>query len=228
MSAYSSVKIFSLSGRQGTLPPRSVLPETDSQVIRCPLSQEVRQVKMEIQLFTCKKWNMTETKSQVTSSRSKAQIDNVRGNTNFVVVQKLSCVRLFATLWTAAHQAFLSFNISWNVLKLMSMESVMPSSHLVLCRPLLQPSVFPSIRVFSKESALHIRGPKYQSFSFSISPFSEYPGLIFEYGIQLILIKTLQILFGEGTIKIYPSTKVGGVSPLKCYYFSFSFHTLAH
>ena len=107
---------------------------------------------------------MTETKSQVTSSRSKAQIDKVRGNTNFVVVQKLSCVRLFATLWTAAHQAFLSFNISWNVLKLMSMESVMPSSHLVLCRPLLQPSVFPSIRVFSNVLVRSGRGP-YSLFS---------------------------------------------------------------
>ena len=81
------------------------------------------------------------------------------------------------TPWTAAQQASLSFNISWSLLKLMSIESVMTSNHLILCRPLL-PSVFPSIRVFSSESALCIRWPKYWSFNFSISPSSEYSGLI--------------------------------------------------
>ena len=83
------------------------------------------------------------------------------------------------TPWTAAHQASLSFTISQSLLKLMSIESVMPSSHLILCHPLLLlPSIFPSIRVFPNESALRIRCPKYWSFSFSISPSNEYPGLI--------------------------------------------------
>ena len=80
--------------------------------------------------------------------------------------------------WTAAHQASLSFTIPQSLLKLMSIESVSPSNHLILCHPLLLPSVFPSIRVFSSELALHIRWPKYWSFSFSISPSSEYSGLI--------------------------------------------------
>ena len=94
-------------------------------------------------------------------------------------VQSFSCVQLFATPRTTAHRASLYFTISQSLLKLMCIESVMPSSHLVLCRPLLLlPSVFPSIRVFSAESALCIRWPKYWSFSFSISPSSEYSGLI--------------------------------------------------
>ena len=96
-----------------------------------------------------------------------------------VFVWLLSRVRLFVTPWTAACQASLSFTISQNLFKLMSVESVMPSNHLILCRPLLfLPSIFPSIRVFSNESALHIRWPKYWSFSFSISPSKEYSGLI--------------------------------------------------
>ena len=94
-------------------------------------------------------------------------------------VQSLSRIRLFATPWTAARQASLSFTISWSLLKLVSIESVMPSSHLVLCRPLgLLPSILPSIRVFSNESVLHIRWAKYWSVSFNISPSSEYSGLI--------------------------------------------------
>ena len=94
-------------------------------------------------------------------------------------VQSLSCVQLFATSWTAAWQASLSITNTWSSLKLMSIESVMPSSHLILCRPiLLLPSIFPSIRVFSNESVLHIRWPKYWSFSFSITPSNEYSGLI--------------------------------------------------
>ena len=93
------------------------------------------------------------------------------------VVQWLSCVQLFATPWTAARQAFLSFTIFWSLLKLMSTESVMPSNYLILCHPLLLlPSIFPSVRVFSSESALHIRWPKY--WSLSISPSNEYSGLI--------------------------------------------------
>ena len=83
------------------------------------------------------------------------------------------------TPWTAARQASLSFTISWSLLKLMSIESMMPSNHLIFCPALLLlPSIFPSIRVFSSELALHIRWPKYWSFSFSISPSNEYSGLI--------------------------------------------------
>ena len=94
----------------------------------------------------------------------------------FSYVQSLSHVRLFVTPWTAAHQATLSITNTQSLLKLMSIASVMPSSHLILCHPLLLlPSIFPSIRVFSNESVLHIRWPKYWSFSFSIS---EYSGLI--------------------------------------------------
>ena len=97
----------------------------------------------------------------------------------FSSVQLLSRVRVFATPWTAAHQASLSITSFWSLLKLMCKESVMPSSHLILCRPLLLlPSIFPSIRVFSNESVLRIRQPKYWSFSFSISPSNEYSGLI--------------------------------------------------
>ena len=96
----------------------------------------------------------------------------------FSSVQPLSCVQLFATPWTAACQASLSFTISQSLLRLMSIESVMPSNHFILYRPLLLPSIFPSIRVFPNESALHIRWPKYWSFSFSISPSNDYSGLI--------------------------------------------------
>ena len=97
----------------------------------------------------------------------------------FVVVQSVSHVQLFVTPWTAACQASLSFTISQSFLKLMSTESVMPSKHVILCHPLLLlPSTFPSIRVFSNESSLHIRWPKYWSVSFSISPSNAYSGLI--------------------------------------------------
>ena len=94
-------------------------------------------------------------------------------------VQSLSCFRLFATPWTAARQASLSITKSWSLLRLMSIMSVMPSNHLILCHPLfLLPSIFPSIRVFSNESVLHIMWPKCWSFSFSISPSNTYSGLI--------------------------------------------------
>ena len=97
----------------------------------------------------------------------------------FSSVQLFSYVQLFTTPWTAAYQAFLSITNSWSLLKLMSTELVMPSNHLILCHPLLlPPSIFPSSRVFSNESALLIRWPKYWSFSFSISPSNEYSGLI--------------------------------------------------
>ena len=95
------------------------------------------------------------------------------------VVQLLSCVQLFATPWTVTHKASLSFTISRSSLKLKSIESVMPSSHLILCHPLLLlPPILPSIRVFSNESTLCMRWPKYWSFSFNISPSKEHPGLI--------------------------------------------------
>ena len=94
-----------------------------------------------------------------------------------VVVQSLSRIWLFVTAWTAAHQASLSFTVSWSLLKLTSAEPVMPSKHLILCRPLhLLSSIFPSIRVFYNELPLHIRWPEY--WSFSISPSNEYSGLI--------------------------------------------------
>ena len=97
----------------------------------------------------------------------------------FSSVQLLSRVWLFATPWIAARQASLSITNSWSSLRLMSIESMMPSSHLILCHPLfLLPSIPPSIRVFSNESTLHMRCPKYWSFSLSISPSNEYPGLV--------------------------------------------------
>ena len=100
--------------------------------------------------------------------------------TDFVlfVVQLLSHVQLFMTPWTAAHQASLSFTISQSLLKIISIELMVPSNHLILCCPLLLPSVFPSIRVFSSESVPCMRWPKYWSFNFSISPSNEYSGLI--------------------------------------------------
>ena len=98
---------------------------------------------------------------------------------SFSSIQSLSHVQLFAAPWTAACQASLSITSSRNLLKCMPIESVMPSNHLILCHPLpLLPSIFPRIRDFSNESMHHIRWPKYWSFSFSISPFNEYSGLI--------------------------------------------------
>ena len=114
----------------------------------------------------------------------------------FSSVQSLSCVWLFATPWTAAHQASLSISNSWSSPKPMSIESVMPSNHLILCRPLLLlPSIFPSIRVFSNESALRIRWPEYWSFSFSLSPSNEYSGLI------SFRMDWLDLLAVQGTLK---------------------------
>ena len=111
-------------------------------------------------------------------------------------VQLLSSVWLFSAPWTAAHQASLSITNSWSWLKLMSIESVMPSNHLILCHPLLlPPSIFPSIRVLSSESTLCIRLPKYWSFSFSISPSNEYSGLI-SYRMDW-----LDLLAVQGTLK---------------------------
>ena len=114
-------------------------------------------------------------------------------------VQSLSRVQLFATPWTAAHQASLSITNSQSLLKLTSIKLVMPSNHLILCRPLLLlPSIFPSIRVFSNESALRIRWPKYCSFSFNISPSNEHSGLI-SFRMDL-----LDLLVVQGTLKNLP------------------------
>ena len=109
----------------------------------------------------------------------------------------------FATPWTAACQASLSITSSWSLLKLMSIELVMPSNHLILCCPLLlPPSINPSIRVFSNKSVLRIRWPKYWSFSFSISPSNEHPGLIsFRMG-------WLDLLAVQGTLKSFSNTTV--------------------
>ena len=111
-------------------------------------------------------------------------------------MKSLSHVRHFVTPWTIAHQASLSITNSQSLLKLMSIESVMPSNHLILCHPLLLlPSIFPSIRVFSNEPVLCIRWPKYWNFSFSISPSNEYSGLI------SIRIDWFDLLAVQGTLK---------------------------
>ena len=114
----------------------------------------------------------------------------------FVVVQLWSCAQLFAIPWTAAYQASLLFTISRSLLKLMSIESVMPSNHLIFCHPLLLlPSIFPCMRVFSNDSALHIKWPEYWSFSSSISPSNEYLGLMF------FRIEWFDLLVFPGTFK---------------------------
>ena len=111
-------------------------------------------------------------------------------------VQSLCCVQLFATPWTAAHQPSLSITSSQSLLRLMSIEAVMPSNYQILCRPLLLlPSIFPSIRVFSNESVLCIRWPKYWSFSFNISPAKEHTGLI------SFRMDWLDVLAVQGTLK---------------------------
>ena len=111
-------------------------------------------------------------------------------------VQSFCYVQLFETPWIAASQVSLSISNSQSLLKLMSIESVLPSNHLILCHPLLFPhSIFPSIRLFSNESVLHIRWPKYWSFSFSITPSNEYSGLI------SFRMDWLDLLPGQGTLK---------------------------
>ena len=126
-------------------------------------------------------------------------------------VQLLSRVRLFVTPWTAACQASLSITNFWSLLKLMPIESVMPSNHLILCHPLLlTPSIFPSIRVFSKESALRIRWPKCWSFSFKISPFNEYSGLI------SFRMDWLDLLAVQGTLKSLLQHHGSKASILRC------------
>ena len=121
----------------------------------------------------------------------------------FIVVQSFSCVWLSATPWTAAHQAFLSFTISQSLIKLMFIELVMPSNHLILCCPfLLLPYIFPSIRVFSNKLALLIRWPKYWSFSFSISLSNEYSGLI------SFRIDRFDLLLSKGLSRVFSSIAI--------------------
>ena len=127
-----------------------------------------------------KLWCMPKGGEETYSSSVKTQIEFLTSPNWSCVVQQLSSVQLFVSPWTATYQASLSFTISRSLLKLISIESVMPSNHLILCHPLLLlPSIFHSIRVFANESAFHIRWPKYWSFSFSITPSNEYSGLIF-------------------------------------------------
>ena len=116
-------------------------------------------------------------------------------HTQFSSIQLLSCVRLFVTSWTAARQASLSIANSQSLLKLMSIESVMPSNRLILCHPFLLAPIFPNIKVFSNESVLRIRWPKYWSFRFTISPSHEYSGLI------SFRMDWLDLLAAQGTLK---------------------------
>ena len=145
-----------------------------------------------------------------------SEVSSLNDSRSYIPVISCCCsvisrVRLFATPWTAVHQASLSFTISQSLLKFMSIGSVRPSNHLVLCRPLLLlPSVFPSIRVFSNESVLRIRWPKYWSFSFSISPSSEHPGLI------SFRMDWLDLLAVQGTLKSLLQHHSSKASILQC------------
>ena len=131
-----------------------------------------------------------------TSKNIPVDMMNSRSTYQFSSVQSLSRVQLFVTPWTAACQASLSITNSWSLLKLMSIELVMPSNHLILCRPLLlTPLIIPSIRVFSNESVLQIRWLKYWGFSFSISPSNEYSGL------TCFRMDWLDLLAIQGTLK---------------------------
>ena len=129
----------------------------------------------------------------------------------FSAVKSLSHIQLIATPWTAAHQASLSITNSQSLLKLMSIKLLMPSNHFILCHPLLLlPSIFPSIRVFSSKSVLHIRWPKYWSFSFSISPSNEYSGLISFW------IDWFDLLAVQGTLKSLLQHHSSKASILRC------------
>ena len=131
------------------------------------------------------------------------QVHQFRALSQFSPVQSLSRVRPFATPWTTAHQASLSITNSWSLLKLMSIESVMPSNHLILCHPLLlPPSVFPIIRVFSNKSTLRMRWPKYWSFSFGIIPSKEIPGLI------SFRMDWLDLMQSKGLSRVFSNTTV--------------------
>ena len=156
-------------------------------------------------------WNQASERFQVEWDSYAA----VPPNKLFGSVQLLSRVQLFETPWTAACQASLSITNSWSLPKRMSTELVMPSNHLILCHPLLLlPSIFPNIRVFSNESALHIRWPKYWSFSFSISPSNEHPGLI------SFRMDWLDLLAVQGTLKSLLPHHSSKASILQCSAFS--------
>ena len=129
----------------------------------------------------------------VNDAANKGLISKTYGQ--LISVQLLSRIWLFVTPWTAALHAYLSITNSWSLLRLMSTKSGMPSNHIILCCPLLLPSIFPSIRVFSNESVLCIRWPKYWSFNFSISPSNEYSGLI------SLRMDWLDLLAVQGTLK---------------------------
>ena len=144
---------------------------------------------------------------------TKARTRALSGRSHFVV-QSLSCSRFFVTSWTAALQAPLPFTVSWSLLKFISIESVMLSNHLILCHPLLHlPSIFPNIRVFSNLLALHIKWPKYWSFSFSISPSNEYS--------RLISFRTdwFDLLAVQGTLKSLQLPQFKGISFLALSFF---------
>ena len=149
----------------------------------------------------------------------------------FSSVQSLSYVRLFATPWTAAHQASQSITNSQSLLKLMSIESVMPSNYLILCHLLLlPPSIFPSIRVSSNESVLRIRWPKYYSFNFSINPSNEYSGLIsFRIDwLDLIAVQETSRVFSNTTVQKHPFFSAQLYTPtltfIHDYWKNYSFH----
>ena len=145
------------------------------------------------------------------SKRGSAFFNCLRQKFLFISVQLLSCVRFFVTPWTAACQASLFITNSWSLLKVVFVKSVMPSSHLIPCRPLLLlPSIFTSIRVFSKESVLRLRWPKYWSFSFSISPSNEYLGLI------SFRIDWFDLLAVQGTLKSLLQHHISKASILWC------------
>ena len=134
----------------------------------------------------------------------------LQGTVQLSSVQSLNHVQHFATPWTAAHQASLSMINSQSLLKLKAIESVLPSNHLMCCHPLLLPSIFPSITVFSNESALHMRWPKYWSFSFNISPSSEHSGLI------SFRMHWLDLLAVQGTLKSLLQHHTSKASILQC------------
>ena len=157
-------------------------------------------------LFTYFNWRIIALQCCVGSCHTTTPISH-----QFSSVQLLSQVRLFATPWTTAHQASLSITNSWSWPKLMSIESVMPSNYLILCCPLLLlPSIFLNIRVFSNESALHIRWSKYWSFSFNISPSNEHPGLM------SFRMDWLDLLAVQGTLKSLVQHHSSKASILQC------------
>ena len=172
-------------------------------VASCSIS-EVRSLSR-LQLFATP-WTVTYQASQFTGFSRQEYYNGLPMDAHLfdmVSVQSLSHVWLFAIPWIAAHQASLSITNSRSLLKLMLIESVMPSSHLTLCHPLLLlPANPPSIRVFSNESALHIRWPKYWSFSFNISPSNEHPGLV------SFRMDWLDLLQSKGLSRVFSNTTV--------------------